>query len=519
MSDVDQLRQDLSLVELRWQEAFAERDGVTHDPPSAEEESHALNAAVSDSNRELRRLNDRLAGLVAGATVPVVVVDQDLNIRCMTAAAEHPFNIGSADTGRPIAEAQSRLGVDLEPVVRQVIESSAASEIELLDKEGVWQLLRVRPWRVDRRISGATLTLIDIDRLQRDKFAESIIESMPTPLLVLGSGRRVRAANRSFLEFYGLRAADVEDRNIGDIGAGQFRLPDLDNALARLAKGETAAEELECVQTVPHGGERALLIVVRCVRQAGSYQFLLAIHDTTEQKQQKKDMALALHQTEDALRVSHEDLRALTQRLLHAQDEERRRISRELHDDLSQNVACLQFDLEVLAKSLPTDLGKERRSLSSIQESVARLAEDLRRIAYGLHPSTLEILGLAGALGAYAREFSQRTGIAVDFSAAGVPPEISPGVVSAFYRIAQEALRNVARHASTSAEIRLTGENSLLTLSIRDNGPGFDREAVRGKGGLGLVSMEERARLIRARFEIDTAPGRGVSITVAAPLT
>lgn len=388
----------------------------------------------------------------------------------------------------------------------------------MLDNDGCWQLLRVRPYRIGPRVSGATLTLIDIDRLHRQKFGESIVDSMPTPLLVLGSGLRVRVANRSFLEFYGLLAAEVEGRRLSEIGDGLFRLPKLESALARLAGGETASEEIDCVQIMPRTGERALLLIVRCVRRAGDRQFLLAIHDTTEQKRDKNNMALALRLTEEALRVSHEDLRALVARLLYVQDEERRRISRELHDDLSQNVACIQFDLEALVRALPGELWEERRNLTSIQESVAQLANDLHRIAYGLHPSTLEVLGLAAALDAYAREFSQRTGIAVTFTAAGVPAEIAPGVASSFYRIAQEALRNVARHASGGAELRLSGEDSRLELFIRDNGPGFDREAVRAKGGLGLISMQERARLIHANFQLDTAPGRGVSITVSVPL-
>jgi signal transduction histidine kinase len=129
------------------------------------------------------------------------------------------------------------------------------------------------------------------------------------------------------------------------------------------------------------------------------------------------------------------------------------------------------------------------------------------------------LLGLPAALRAYAEEFSQRTGIGVAFSAVDVPSEIAPELAGSFYRILQEALRNIAKHASGGAvDIRLTCDDSRLTLSIRDSGPGFDRAAVRGRGGLGLVSMEERARLIRADFELNTAPGRGVSITVSAPL-
>jgi signal transduction histidine kinase len=236
-------------------------------------------------------------------------------------------------------------------------------------------------------------------------------------------------------------------------------------------------------------------------------------------KQSAEQVAVALHETEDALRSSREELRALTGSLLHAQDEERRRVSRELHDDISQNMATLQFDIEALEQTLPPSLESEKQTLLAIRDTAAQLSNDLRRMAHALHPSTLDLLGLTVALSAYAREFSRRTAIPVEFSASGAPAEVAPEIASSFYRIAQEALRNIARHAAGSAaQIRLTGDDSRLTLAIQDSGPGFDREAMRGQGGLGLVSMEERARLIHASFQLQTAPGRGVAITVSAPL-
>jgi signal transduction histidine kinase len=130
----------------------------------------------------------------------------------------------------------------------------------------------------------------------------------------------------------------------------------------------------------------------------------------------------------------------------------------------------------------------------------------------------LDHLGLTAALSSYTFEFSGRTGIPVEFAAKGVPGELPQAIASSFYRITQEALRNVVRHSGSAATIRLSGEDLRLTLEIRDTGPGFDREAVRGKGGLGLVSMEERARLIQASFQLTTEPGKGVSIVVSAPL-
>ncbi len=178
----------------------------------------------------------------------------------------------------------------------------------------------------------------------------------------------------------------------------------------------------------------------------------------------------------------------------------------------------LQFDIEALEQSLPADRTTEKQGLMAVRDDAARLSKDLRRIAYVLHPSTLDHLGLTAALSAYAAEFSKRTGIPLEFTASGVPEAIPQGIASAFYRITQEALRNVVRHSGAASSLRLTGENSCLILAIHDNGPGFDRQGVRGQGGLGLVSMEERARLIGASFQLATAPGEGVSIMLSAPL-
>jgi signal transduction histidine kinase len=223
-------------------------------------------------------------------------------------------------------------------------------------------------------------------------------------------------------------------------------------------------------------------------------------------------------ESEESLRQSCEALSALAVSLLRAQEEERRRVSRELHDNAIQNLVKLQFDIEALEQALPLHRIKERQSLMAIRDDAARLANDLRRIAYTMYPATLDSLGLTGALSAYAAEFSQRTGIPVAFTSSGVPEIFDEGTASAFYRVTQEALRNIVRHSGAASSVCLTGENSHLTLAIRDNGPGFDREAVRGRGGVGLVSMEERCRMIGGSFQLDTAPGEGVSITLSAPL-
>ena len=233
----------------------------------------------------------------------------------------------------------------------------------------------------------------------------------------------------------------------------------------------------------------------------------------------RKQAEAALLTSETALLRSHEELRALTASLLHSQDDERRRVSRQLHDELSQEMAKLQFDVETLEQGLPAHRGDEKRQLLAIRDGVGALANHVRRIAHQLHPSTLDNLGLSAALRAFVREFAGRERLPVRLTARRVPAHIAPEIASCLYRVVQEALRNVAKHAGkTGATIVLAGLRNQLFLSIRDQGIGFDRRSIEGNGGLGLIAMHERVHLVDGDFSLNTRPGRGVVITIRIPL-
>lgn len=227
----------------------------------------------------------------------------------------------------------------------------------------------------------------------------------------------------------------------------------------------------------------------------------------------------ALVDSEAALLRSHEELRALTASLLHSQDDERRRVSRQLHDELSQEMAKLQFDVETLEQNLPAHLTDAKRQLRSIRDGVGDLANNVRRIAHQLHPSALDHLGLSAALRAFVREFAGRERLPVRLTSRRVPAHIAPEIASSLYRVVQEALRNVAKHAGkTAVTIVLAGLRNQLFLSIRDRGVGFDQRTMEGNGGLGLIAMHERVHLVDGDFSLNTRPGRGVVITIRIPL-
>jgi PAS domain S-box-containing protein len=207
----------------------------------------------------------------------------------------------------------------------------------------------------------------------------------------------------------------------------------------------------------------------------------------------------------------------LLRRLVHAQEAEHRRIARELHDDLTQRLAVLAIEAGTLEQlpGCPHDVGQRARAM---REQLVALSESVHSLSRQLHPSIVDDLGLVDALRSECLSLEQRDGIAVKYYAQDVPADLSRGVALGVYRVAQEALRNIARHArSRHASVGLIADERALVLSVRDRGVGFDVGA-RRKSGLGLESMRERARLIRARLTVRSRPGRGTRITLRVPL-
>lgn len=219
---------------------------------------------------------------------------------------------------------------------------------------------------------------------------------------------------------------------------------------------------------------------------------------------------------EDAIRQQGQELRNLAGQLMSAQDSERRRIARDLHDDLSQHLAFLAMDLGRLAtQPAAKELVTEIRPL---QLRAAEIAETVRKISHQLHPSVLEDIGLEAALEQYCEEFRLRTGITAQFTSRALPESLPLEVSSSVYHIAQECLRNVAKHAHTDkVSVSVEFLNQVLRLTIRDQGVGLPSKRTEGSG-IGLVAMRERARLVKGKLSIASGKGNGTQITVEVPV-
>jgi signal transduction histidine kinase len=207
----------------------------------------------------------------------------------------------------------------------------------------------------------------------------------------------------------------------------------------------------------------------------------------------------------------------LRHRLVRAQEEEHRRIARELHDDLTQRLAVLAIEAGKL-EQLPGHGEEVAERARGIREELVALSESVHSLSRQLHPSILDDLGLVDALGSECLRLRQRDGVTVKYHARNVPTDVSRDVGLCFYRVAQEALRNVARHARCSeASVRLVANEREMVLCVRDRGIGFAIGGM-GKTGLGLESIRERAQLIQARLVVRSRPGKGTRVTLRVPL-
>lgn len=245
------------------------------------------------------------------------------------------------------------------------------------------------------------------------------------------------------------------------------------------------------------------------------------IADRKETEQSLRSSEAALQARERQLQQNREELRALAGQLLTAQEEDRRRISRDLHDHINQRLAMLTMDLRQLEKGPFIDRDHLRDEIHRVSECITLISDDVRRMAYRFHPSILDDLGLMKAVRSLVDDFSARTDIQSTYvhndPVAALPDEVTICI----YRVVQESLSNVARHARASqVDVEVMCDEEMIDLSIRDNGVGFDLEQSSKPGGhLGLLSMKERVRLAQGTLEVESAPGHGTHIRVHIPLT
>lgn len=349
--------------------------------------------------------------------------------------------------------------------------------------------------------------------------AQTLLRNVPVPLVILAPDLRIHAANAAFQEISGLEAADLSGQCFPDLLAHLWALQDIHVAMENAVAEDTDFE----LERVTRGDNPQILrLLGRPAVLASSKTLLVALENVTPAEHVKPPThgglqpGKQLHSAAFDLRRNLDELRALTAKLLRSQEEERRQIALELHDSVSQQLAILANEVERLRQNISADSGQLLTRLEHLRDRTGSLADEVRRISHKLHPSAIEDLGLPVALRGLVADFSEREGMPANFSHRNVPAKLPVEIALPLYRIAEEALRNVARHAGrTHVRVGLSATSAGLRLTVRDLGDGFDPAESRGSG---IVAIEELSRLIGGTFRITSELGEGTTIHVDVPL-
>ena len=332
-----------------------------------------------------------------------------------------------------------------------------------------------------------------------EKFAKSFRQS---PLAISISSTKDGCyidVNETFEQQTGWRRDEVIGRNPLDIDL--WVDPHERSRFMKQLLAEGNVRDLEVRIRRKDGQIRTTLGSAELIEVNGTPCALSVIADVTERKR------------------AEEALASLSGRLIEAQDEERKRIAREIHDDYNQRLAMLAIDLEQLAENVGDSSSETGQKVHELFNRVGELGADLHSLSHRLHSSTLESLGLLVGLEAFCKEFAEQQGVQVDFVHQNVPRGVPADAALCMFRITQEALRNIKRHSGASrAEVRLEQLDGRLHLSVSDRGRGFNSHKPPADRGIGIHSMEERLRILGGKLEIQSRPMQGTRIDAWLPL-
>jgi len=355
-------------------------------------------------------------------------------------------------------------------------------------------------------VLAITLVTCLVDRLEKQRaLLDGLFEQAPEAVALLNVGHRVVRVNGEFSRVFGYTPQEVLDRGLADLIVPDELRDEFQKFTELVAHGQRV--DAESIRRRKDGSRLPVSIVRVPVSVPGGQIAEYGIyHDVTERQRAEED-----------LQRSFEQLRALAARLQSVREEERTRVAREIHDELGQALTAIKLDLTALLRDLPSDQEPAVRHGQSILKLLDETIQSVRRIATDLRPGVLDDLGLVAAVEWAAEEFQARTGIKCRVSLPESDIAMDPEHATALFRIFQETLTNVARHANaTQVNIRLV-QNGDLSLEVRDDGKGIREGQLSAGQSLGILGMRERALLLGGELTISGGPGKGTIVKVRIP--
>ncbi len=368
----------------------------------------------------------------------------------------------------------------------------------------------------------------------RDRYSD-LYDFAPTGYMSLGDGGTILDINLAGAALFGKMRAELIRVPVTQL-IERAQRESMQQFLRRANNNNNnnlyLAAAPEIVEVQAKFGGRYLRLIARPQMAEGTRQLFTTIVDVTKERQLQDDRLDALNReqaranelgSQIAERVAAESrVKSLLERLVHAQEAERRRLSRNLHDHLGQQITVLKLTLSTLRDD-PTITKAMRDRLAAADDIVAKLDRDVDLLAWDMRPPALDDLGLAASLAELIRHWGSLTQIAAEFhQSTPQAVALSADAGANLYRIVQEALTNIAKHSgATQVSVLLEQRGGETTVIIEDNGRGFNAERVSAAetrhGGMGLIGMRERAALLEGTVHVESAPGHGTTIFVRVP--
>jgi PAS domain S-box-containing protein len=360
------------------------------------------------------------------------------------------------------------------------------------------------------------------ERTLAEQRFEDVVESAPDAMILVDQDRRIILVNVEAERLFGYSRAELLGRNVEllipphqrEIHRGYMREYGAGPAVRRMGSERTFVAQRK------NGSEFPVELSLGPLHTANGVWVACEFRDVTERRQAEQ----AQQRLMEELQQSHEQLRALTFRLQEVREDERREIATELHDRIGQNLTALNLNLQIVRNQLATSssVAVLRRLIDSL-DLVEETTRQVRGVMANLHPPVLDEYGLFPAVKWYGDDFAQRTGIATRVTGDDRAPRLPPKVELILFRLVQEALNNVAKHAQASqVEIVVARANGGVRLSVKDNGLGFDPQAVQpspDEPHWGLISLQQRVASIGGQLRVQSAPGRGTEVSVTVAVT
>jgi two-component system CheB/CheR fusion protein len=534
--------EELQAMNEELRSAAEELETSKEELQSVNEELTTVNQELKIKIEELGLTNNDFQNLINATDIAAIFLDRSLRVKLSTPRAQDIFNLLPTDIGRRLSDITSRLLYEpLHDDMLQVLERLQTIEREVQTKDGRWYLMRILPYRtIDDRIDGVAMTFHDISsrrkaelqwRAGEERLRLLIDSAVDYAIFTMNEDGAVDSWNTGAERMFGFAAEEIIGSNVAILFTPEDR-----DAGVPAEELKTALERGRALDERWHmrkDGTRFYCSgVTTRLGESGRSGFAKIARDLTPRRQAELALTQAHAELEERVAQRTEQLQSeierrgaaqievlsLLRRLVTAQEDQRSRISRDLHDQLGQQLTALRLILERQRDEWP---GRSADDLDRALQLTREIDAAVDFLAWELRPTILDDLGLAAALPRYLEQWSAHQSIPARFQIIGtVRDRLPPDIETTFYRVMQEALNNVMKHAHASrVDVVLEGRESEVRLIVEDDGIGFDVTAPTTKdGGIGLPGMRERATLIGATLQVESTPGKGTTVFLRLPL-